>query len=55
MRAADGLNPGLRQAKMLHFAFGNQIRNGPRHLFNGHIGIDTVLVVEIDNLGFQSF
>ncbi len=55
MGAADGFYTGFRQAKVLHFAFSNQIGNGTRHLFNRHIRIDPMLVIEIDNVRFQSF
>jgi hypothetical protein len=50
MRAANGGRGRFRQPEMLHLASLNQILDCPGDVFDRHVGIDPVLVVEIDRV-----
>ena len=39
---------------MLHLPFANEFLDRRRHLLDGHIGIDSVLVEQVDMVGLQS-
>ncbi|MNL58636.1 hypothetical protein D3C87_1822880 [compost metagenome] len=53
MSAMDGSGTGFRQTKMQDFAFCDQILDGAGYLFNRYVGIDTMLVIEIDTIRLQ--
>ena len=55
MGAANALNTGLRQAEVLHLAFGDQILHRSGDIFNWDVGIDTVLVKKVNHIGPQPF
>ena len=50
MRAADGLCPGLRHAEVLYLAFLDQVLHCSGNVFDGHFGIDAVLIEQIDGV-----
>jgi hypothetical protein len=52
--AADRLHAGFRQAEVLDLAFLNQILHRPRHLFDWHVRVHTVLIEQIDDIGLES-
>jgi hypothetical protein len=52
--AANRRRGGFREAEVLHLALLDQILDSSGDIFNGHIRIDAVLVVEIDRLDSQS-
>jgi hypothetical protein len=52
MRLADRLRSCLRQAEVFHLAFGNQFLYRSRKRFDRYIGIDAVLIKEINVIGF---
>ena len=53
MRAADGADARLREAEVPDLALADQVADGPGHLLDRHVGIDAVLVVEVDRLDAQ--
>ena len=48
------LRSGLGHSEVLHLACRDQVLDGSGGVFNGHIGVDAVLVVEIDDIDLQS-
>src|SRR5216684_7758240 len=54
MRPADCLGTRLRETEVQDLSFLNQILNGMRDIFDGHIWIDPVLVVEINAVGSEA-
>ena len=42
------------ETKKPHLAFLDQIANRSSHVFHGHLGIDTVLIKEVDIIRLQS-
>ena len=50
MRTTDRLRCCLRHAEVPDFAFLDQVLNRPRHLFDRHLWVHAVLVVEVDGL-----
>jgi len=55
MSPAYGFRAGLRQAEMQNLALGNEILDRAGDVLNRHIGIDTVLVIQVDTVGLQPF
>ena len=53
MGAADGLRACFRKAEVLHLACLDQFLHRARHIFDGHVRIDAVLVEQIDGLDPQ--
>ncbi|GAA3733534.1 hypothetical protein GCM10023082_33640 [Streptomyces tremellae] len=53
MGAADGVGPGFAQPEVPHLAFGDQLADRARHVLDGHIRVDTVLVEHVDVVGAQ--
>jgi hypothetical protein len=51
---ADGLGTGFRQAEMLDLALGDQVLDRPGHVLDRHVGIDAVLVEQVDHLDAQA-
>src|SRR5581483_4566374 len=54
MPTANRARGRFRQAEVLDLALLDQILDGPGDIFDGHIRIDAVLVIEIDRLDPQS-
>ncbi len=54
MRPADGLHPCLGQAVMPHLAFGDQLAQSACNLLDRHIGIDPVLIEQVDTISLQA-
>src|SRR4029450_10066301 len=55
MCATNRLYSRLRKPEVLHLAFLNQVLYRLRHAFDWHVGIDAVLIEQIDNIGPKSF
>src|SRR5574337_1107925 len=53
--AADGGGAGLRQAKVLDLAFGDEVPHGAGDILDRHAGIDAMLVEQVDAVGPQPF
>src|SRR6266550_4666646 len=53
--AADRARPGFGHAEVLHLALRNQFLDRARHVFDRHVWVDTVLIIEIDDVGLESF
>jgi hypothetical protein len=51
--AADGFGCGLGQADVQHLALGHQRGERADRLLDGRVGVDAVLVVEVDAVGAQ--
>jgi hypothetical protein len=49
--AAERLGAGLGQADVPDLAFGHQLGDGADGLLDGRVGVDAVLVVEVDAVG----
>lgn len=54
MRPADRLDAGLGYAQMAHLALRNQILNRSGNSFDRHVGVDAMLMEEINGVGAQS-
>src|SRR4051812_23047742 len=54
MGSTDGLRPGFRQAEETNLALLNQILHRACNIFHWHVGIDSVLIVEINIIGTES-
>ena len=50
MGAADRLRSRFRKAEVLHLAFLDEFLHRSRHIFDRHVGIDAVLIEEIDGI-----
>src|SRR5579864_1998906 len=53
--ATDRLCCRFRHAEVLYLALLNQFLHGARHVFNGHVGVNTVLIEQIDSFYLESF
>jgi hypothetical protein len=49
------LDAGFGQPEVLHLALANQVFHRPGHVFDGHIGIDPVLVEQVNGLDLEPF
>src|SRR6478752_5767632 len=54
MGTAQRLDARLGHAEMLDLAFGDQVADGAGDIFDRHVGIDAMLVQQIDDLNTQS-
>ena len=52
--AADGLDAGFGEAEVLDLAFGDELLDGAGDVFDGDLGVDAVLVEEIDVVGLEA-
>ena len=52
--AADRLRAGFRQAEVLDLALSNQFLHRSSYVFDGHLRVNAVLIVEIDDVGLQA-
>ena len=48
--ATDRLHSCFRKAEVLHLAFPNQVLHRSRHVFDGHVRVNAVLIEQIDGL-----
>src|SRR5450830_506401 len=53
MGPANRLGPGLGQAEVAHLALGDQLFHGAGHVLHRHLGIDPVLVEQVNAVGTQ--
>src|ERR1700704_6160301 len=53
MRSADCSRARLGEAKVQSFPLLDKVPNRARHVFDCHIRIDAVLIIEIDAVGFK--
>src|SRR5688572_1986187 len=54
MRAPNGLDAGFRQTKVQYLALLDQILDRASHILDGHVGVDPVLVEQIDSVSAQA-
>ncbi len=55
MRAADCFCTRLRETEVQNFSFIDEIFDRTRHIFDWHVWIYSVLVIEINAVGFKAF
>ncbi len=55
VRPADGRGGRLRQSEVAHLSGTNQFRHRAHGFFDRHIGIDAVLIIQIDSFRTQPF
>jgi len=53
MGAADGVHPGLGQADVADLALGDQLGQGADGVLDRGVGVDAVLVVQVDVVGAE--
>ena len=53
MRATDGLQPRFGQPEVPDLAFANQVFDRTGDVFDWHVGVDAVLVEEVDPIGLE--
>src|SRR5438067_12788799 len=53
MRATNRIRARLRQTKETHFALANELGHGVDRFFNRCIGIDSMLIIEIDHVDIE--
>ena len=53
MGAADGLRARFGEAEVLDLALLDQLLHRPGHVFDRHVGVDAVLIEQIDDVGLQ--
>jgi hypothetical protein len=51
--ASDRLHARLRQAEVLDLALLDQVLHRARHVLDRQVGIDAMLVEEVDDVGFK--
>ena len=54
MSAPYRLRACFRKSEVLHFALLNQILHRSGHIFDRHVGVDAVLVIEINRIDPQA-
>src|SRR6185437_12943877 len=54
MGAPDGLHSCFRKTEMLHFARPNQVFDRSGYVFNGNVGIDPMLIQQVDDIDLES-
>src|SRR3546814_5619336 len=52
--AADGLRTGLGQPEVPNLALGDEVFHRAGHVLDRHVGIDAVLVEQVDDVGAQA-
>src|SRR5207249_2702837 len=50
----DGLHACFRESEMFHLALLNQILHGSGDVFDRHVGIDAVLIQQVDDIGLEA-
>ena len=53
MGAADGLHARFGEAEVLDLAFLNQFLHRARHVFDGHVRVDAVLIEQVDDVDLE--
>ena len=53
MRAMDSLSTGLQEPIMVDLPFRDQIFQGTGDFLDRHLGIDPMLVEQVDSIGFE--
>src|SRR5439155_15882647 len=53
--AADRAHACFRHPEVFHLSLPDQVSDGSCHVFDRHVGVDTVLVIEIDDVGLEPF
>src|SRR3989442_8131601 len=48
VRAADRAHPGFRHPEVFHLSLPDQVLDGSRHVFDRHVGVNAMLIVEVD-------
>ena len=51
--ATNRLWAGFRKAEMLHLAFPDQILHRSRYIFDGDVGVNAVLIEQVDDIGLK--
>jgi hypothetical protein len=54
MRSADCSCPRLRETEVQNFSLFDEIFNRTSHIFDRHLWIDSVLLIEINAVGFKA-
>ena len=54
MCATDRLHSCFRQAEVLDLTFLNQVLHRPRHVFDWHVRVNTVLIEQVDGIDLES-
>src|SRR4029077_6436061 len=52
--ATDGLHAGFRKAEVLHLALLNQLFHRSSGVFDRHVGVNAVLIEQIDDIGLEA-
>ncbi len=55
MCTANRSHTCFRESEVLHFVRANQVFHRTRHVLNRHVGINAVLIKEVDHLGSEAF
>ena len=53
VRAPNRFRPHFAQAEAFHLAFANKIPDGSGHIFDGHFGVETMLIKKFDGIDLQ--
>ena len=54
VRATDRLCSSLGKAEVLDLTLVNQVLHRSRHVFDRHVRVNTMLIVQVDDIGFES-
>src|SRR5205807_105346 len=54
MRAADGLYACFRESEVFKLALPDQVFHGSGNIFDRHVGIDAVLIEQVDDVGLKA-
>ena len=52
--ATNGLHPCFRKSEVLHLALLNQLFHRSRNVFDRHVGVNAVLIEQIDDIGLEA-
>jgi hypothetical protein len=55
VRATNRLDAGFGEAEVPDLALLNEVLHGSGDIFNRHVGVDAVLIEEVDDIGLKSF
>jgi hypothetical protein len=53
MGATDRLHSRFGKAEVLHLALLDQLLHRARHIFDGHVGIDAMLIEQVDDIDLE--
>ena len=54
MSAADGFGAGFGEAEVFDLAFGDEVLHCACHVFDGHVGVNAMLVEQVDDVGVEA-